>query len=277
MKSHQYQTLDKKKRRELSGEMMADQFEGKVVIVTGGSSGIGQATAIAFGKAGAKVVVAARRHSEGEETVSQIRLAGSEAMFVKTDVAQESDIETLVSKTVETYGRLDYAFNNAGIGSGNIPLHEQSIEQFDQLMSINVRGLFLCMKYEIIQMLRQGGGVIVNNSSMCGLVAFPRFGPYHASKHAVMGLTKSAALDYAKSGIRINAVNPGFIYTDMIVRVAEGTGNAQTASQQLVTMVPMGRMGKPEEIASTVLFLCSEAASYITGQSLVIDGGYIAT
>ncbi|MDF5732315.1 MAG: SDR family oxidoreductase [Rhizonema sp. PD38] len=256
---------------------MAGQFEGKVAIVTGGSSGIGQATAIAFGKAGAKVVVAARRDSEGEETVSQIKLAGSEAIFVKTDVAQESDVEALVSKTVETYGRLDYAFNNAGIDGGMAPLHEQSIEKFDQLMSINVRGLFLSMKYEIIQMLRQGHGVIVNNSSMGGLISFPGIGPYSASKHAVMGLTKAAALDYAQSSIRINAVNPGIIDTDMITRFIERRGEAEIGSQQLVKMVPMGRMGKSEEIASTVLFLCSEAASYITGQSLVIDGGYTAT
>ncbi|MEH2338272.1 SDR family oxidoreductase [Nostoc sp.] len=256
---------------------MAGEFDGKVAIVTGGSSGIGKATAIAFGKAGAKVVVAARRDSEGEETVNLIKQAGSEALFVKTDVAQVSEVEALVSKTVETYGRLDFAFNNAGILGGNAALHEQSLEQFDQLIAVNVRGLFLCMKYEIVQMLRTGGGVIVNNSSMGGLIAFPRLGPYHASKHAVMGLTKSAALDYAKLGIRINAVNPGIIDTDMMSRVIEKMGDAETASQQFTTMVPMGRMGKPEEIASTVLFLCSEAASYITGQSLVVDGGYIAT
>ncbi len=174
-------------------------------------------------------------------------------------------------------GSSHYAFNNAGIDGGNAPLHEQSIEQFDQLMSINVRGLFLSMKYEIIQMLRQGNGIIVNNSSMGGLIAFAGIGPYNASKHAVMGLTKSAALDYAQSGIRINAVNPGIIDTDMLTRLAESMGGAETGSQQLVKMVPMGRMGKSEEIASTVLFLCSEAASYITGQSLVIDGGYTAT
>lgn len=256
---------------------MANEFDGKVAIVTGGSSGIGKATAIAFGKAGAKVVVAARRDSEGEETVNLIKQAGSEALFVKTDVAEVSQVEALVSKTVETYGRLDFAFNNAGFLGGNAPLHEQSLEQFDQLIAVNVRGLFLCMKYEIVQMLRTGGGVIVNNSSMGGLIAFPGIGPYHASKHAVMGLTKSAALDYAKLGIRINAVNPGIIDTDIMSRVIEKMGDAESASQQFTTMVPMGRMGKPEEIASTVLFLCSEAASYITGQSLVVDGGYIAT
>lgn len=255
---------------------MAGQFEGKVAIVTGGSSGIGKATAIAFGKAGAKVVVADIREKEGEQTVNQIKQLGSEAIFVKTDVAQESAVLALMSKTVETYNRLDYAFNNAGIEGENASLHEQSVEKFDQLIAINLRGLFLCMKYEIIQMLRQGGGVIVNNSSIGGLRGLPNAGPYTASKHAVMGLTKSAALDYALSGIRINAVNPGFIDTDMMVRYLQAVDDPETAWQQLATSAPMKRMGKPEEIASTVLFLCSSAASYITGQSLVVDGGYIA-
>lgn len=256
---------------------MTSQFDGKVAIVTGGSSGIGQATAIAFGKAGAKVVVAARRETEGAETVRLIQQAGSEAVFVKTDVSQASEIEALVNKTVETYGRLDFAFNNAGIESQPLPLHEQPLEQFDQVMNINVRGLFLSMKYEIIQMLRQGGGVIVNNSSIGGLIAFPGIAPYSASKHAVMGLTKAAALDYAKLGIRINAVNPGLISTDMMARFAAGMGDAETANQQFAATVPMGRMGKPEEVASTVLFLCSDAASYMTGHSLVVDGGSVVT
>ena len=256
---------------------MATNLNGKVAIVTGGSSGIGRATAIAFAKEGAKVVVAARRTQEGEETVRLVKEAGGEALFLQTDVAKAAEIEALVNKTVEIYGRLDYAFNNAGIEGDNLPLHEQSVEGFDQLMAINLRGVFLCMKYEIAQMLRQGGGAIVNNSSMLGLVAFPGHSPYTASKHAVIGLTKSAALYYAKLGIRINTVNPGFIATDMIVRYAESTGDAHTATEQLTNTIPMGRMGSSEEIASTVLFLCSEAASYITGQSLVVDGGYIAS
>ena len=251
------------------------QFTDKVALVTGGTSGIGKATAIAFAKEGAKVVISGRREEEGKETVELIEKAGGKGKFVKSDVSQESDIKKLIDETVSSFNRIDFAFNNAGIDSDNLPLHEHSIEKFDKLMSINVRGLFICMKYEIIQMLKTGGGVIVNNSSMGGLIAFPGFSPYHASKHAVMGLTKSAALDYAKSNIRINAVNPGVIHTAMVDRIIESVGDAEVAEQQFTAGIPMGRMGQPEEIASTVLFLCSDAASYMTGQSLVIDGGYV--
>lgn len=248
-------------------------LENKVALVTGGTSGIGKATAIALGIAGAKVVFSGRREEEGENTANSIRQSGAECLFVRSDVSSESEVKALVQKTVESYGRLDCAFNNAGIESPSKPLHEQSIEDFDKLMAINVRGLFLCMKSEIQQMLIQGAGVIVNNSSMGGLIAFPGISPYHASKHAVMGLTRSAALDYAKQGIRINAINPGLIATEMMDRLSTtGTSPEQLAA----SIVPMGRMGKPEEIASTVVFLCSDAASYITGQPIVIDGGYTA-
>ncbi len=248
-------------------------LESKVALVTGGTSGIGRATAIALGTAGAKVVFSGRREPEGKETAALIRDVGAECLFVRSDVSKEEDIKALVQKTVETYGRLDCAFNNAGIDSPSKPLHEQTIEDFDKLMSINVRGLFLCMKYEIQQMLFQGSGVIVNNSSMGGLIAFPGISPYNASKHAVMGLTRSAALDYAKKDIRINTVNPGIIATDMIERIADQMGSTADA---LASTVPMGRMGQAAEIAQTVVFLCSDAASYITGQPLVIDGGFTA-
>ena len=248
-------------------------LESKVALVTGGTSGIGRATAIALGTAGAKVVFSGRREPEGKETAALIRDVGAECLFVRSDVSKEEDIKALVQKTVETYGRLDCAFNNAGIDSPSKPLHEQTIEDFDKLMSINVRGLFLCMKYEIQQMLFQGSGVIVNNSSMGGLIAFPGISPYNASKHAVMGLTRSAALDYAKKDIRINTVNPGIIATDMIERIAHKMGSTADA---LASTVPMGRMGQAAEIAQTVVFLCSDAASYITGQPLVIDGGFTA-
>lgn len=249
-------------------------LENKVALVTGGTSGIGRATAIAFGKAGAKVVFSGRREAEGEKTTALIRETGAECLFVKSDASSEADIKALVEKTIAAYGRLDCAFNNAGIVSPNKPLHEQSIEEFDKLMSINVRGLFLCMKYEIQQMLTQGSGVIVNNSSAVGLVASPTISPYVASKHAVMGLTKSAALDYAKQGIRINAVNPGSTATEGIDGFVKDMG---ITIEQLGAMSPMGRVGQPAEIARSVVFLCSDAASYITGQSLVIDGGFTAT
>ena len=246
-------------------------LENKVALVTGGTSGIGKATALTFGKAGAKVVFSGRREKEGEDTANLIRQSGAECLFVRSDVSSEAEVKALIQKTVEYYGRLDCAFNNAGIDPPTKPLHEQSVEDFDKLMAINVRGLFLCMKYEIQQMLTQGVGVIVNNSSMGGLIAFAGMSPYIASKHAVMGLTRSAALDYAKQGIRINAVNPGLIATDMINRLADGN------SEQMASIVPMGRLGQAEEIAVTVVFLCSDAASYITGQPIVIDGGYTAT
>jgi NAD(P)-dependent dehydrogenase (short-subunit alcohol dehydrogenase family) len=243
-------------------------LENKVALVTGATSGIGKAAALALGAAGAKVVFSGRREQEGEATAALIRDVGAECLFIRSDVSSEENIKALMQKTIETYGRLDCAFNNAGIESPTTPLHEQSIEDFDKLMAINVRGLFLCMKYEIQQMLSQGNGVIVNNSSMGGLIAFPGLSPYIASKHAVMGLTRSAALDYAKQGIRINAVNPGIIATEMIDRLSNGSSN------NLVPNIPMGRLGQAEEIAQAVVFLCSDAASYITGQPLVIDGGY---
>ena len=243
-------------------------LQDKVVLITGGTSGIGRATAVAFGEAGAKVVLSGRREAEGEETAALIRDTGAECLFVRSDVSDEAEVQALVEKTIATYGRLDCAFNNAGIESPLKPLHEQSIEDFDKLMSINVRGLFLCMKYEIQQMLNQGSGVIINNSSMGGLIAFPGVSPYVASKHAVMGLTRSAALDYAKQGIRINAVNPGLIATAMMDRLRSGS------TDDVGSTVPMGRMGQAAEIAQAVVFLCSDAASYITGQPLVIDGGY---
>lgn len=212
-------------------------LENKVALVTGGTSGIGKATALAFGVAGAKVVFSGRREQEGEDTANLIRQSGADCLFVRSDVSSEAEVKALIQTTVEQYGRLDCAFNNAGIDPPQKPLHEQSVEDFDKLMAINVRGLFLCMKYEILQMLTQGAGVIVNNSSMGGLIAFPGVGLYIASKHAVMGLTRSAALDYAQQGIRINAVNPGLIATDMMNRLADGN------PEQMASIVPMRRLG----------------------------------
>ncbi len=246
-------------------------LKNKVALVTGGTSGIGRATAIAFGAAGAKVVFSGRREAEGKETAALIRDAGAECLFVQSDISNEADIQTLVQRTIATYGKLDCAFNNAGIQGSINPLHEQSVEEFDKLMAINVRGLFLSMKSEIQQMLTQGSGVIVNNSSIGGLIGISGLSPYTASKHAVMGLTRAAALDYAKQGIRINAVNPGSIATERMDRFVDEMG---ITTDDVAAMAPMGRMGQAAEIAQAVVFLCSDAASYITGQPLVIDGGY---
>ena len=249
-------------------------MKNKIALITGATSGIGKATAKAFGVAGAKVVFSGRREPEGKATEAQLRDAGVDCLFVRSDVSNEAEIKALVQTTVEKFGKLDCAFNNAGIEARSKPLHEQSIDDFDELMAVNVRGLFLCMKYEIRQMLNQGSGVIVNNSSIGGLIAFPGISIYIASKHAVMGLTRAAALDYAKQGIRINAINPGLIATDMMDRLVDGVGRT---ADDLASTVLIGRMVQAEEIAQTVVFLCSDAASYITGQPLVVDGGFTAS
>ena len=253
-------------------------FQNKVALITGGSSGIGRATAIAFAREGAKVVVTSRRENEGKETVSLIKEAGGEGLFIRTDVSKEADVKAMVEGTVKAYGHLDYAFNNAGIEGNAAPLTEQTVGDYESVLGINVRGVFLSMKYEIPQMLKNGGGAIVNMSSIGGLIGFPGFSLYIASKHAVIGLTKSAALEYAKSGIRINAVGPGGIETDMSDRLISkvGGGKEEEIRQQFAAMHPIGRMGKPEEIASAVLYLCSDGASFVTGQTLALDGGYTA-
>ena len=249
---------------------MTDQ---KVAIVTGGNSGIGRATAIAIAKEGAKVTIAGRRVKEGEETVRLIKEAGSEGIFVKTDVANENDVRSLVERTVETYGRLDYAFNNAGIEQTMAPLTEQTVEEFDQIMNINVRGVWLSMKYEIPVMLKSGGGAIVNNSSVAGIMGFPQMAIYIASKHAVLGLTKSAALEYAKSGIRINSIAPGGVDTDMVERLTE---DDKQWRETLTSMHPIGRLSNPEEIANAVVWLLSNSASFVLGHTLLVDGGVVS-
>ena len=253
-------------------------FQNKVALITGGSSGIGRATAVAFAREGVKVVVTSRRENEGKETVSLIKEAGGEGLFIRTDVSKEADVKAMVEGTAKAYGHLDCAFNNAGIEGNIAPLTEQTVDDYESVLGINVRGVFLSMKYEIPQMLKNGGGAIVNMSSIGGLIGFPGFSLYIASKHAVIGLTKSAALEYAKSGIRINAVGPGAIETDMVDRFVSkvGGGKEEEIRQQFAAMHPIGRMGKPEEIASAVLYLCSDGASFVTGQTLALDGGFTA-
>lgn len=249
------------------------EFDGKVALVTGGGSGIGRAAALAFARKGAKVVIADRNVQRGEETISMIRDAGGTANFRRTDVSVAADIEALVNYAMTTYGRLDLAFNNAGIEGDVKPLADQTESNFDAVMDINVKGVWLSMKYEIPRMLEQGGGAIVNSSSVAGVVGFPGIGIYAASKHAVIGLTKTAALEYSPQGIRINAVSPGAIDTEMIDRLADGMN---VKKDDLNTLHPMGRIGRVAEVAEAVLWLCSDRASFVTGHTLIVDGGFTA-
>ncbi len=252
---------------------MAGLTEGKIVLVTGAGSGIGRATALVFAREGAKVVVADIVVEGGQETVQQIEAAGGEAIFVKADVSQAADVETLIAKTVETYGRLDCAFNNAGIEGGMKLTIDCTKEEFDRTIAVNLTGVWLCMKYEIQQMLSQGSGAIVNTASAAGLVGFPSLPDYVASKHGVVGLTKTAALEYAKSGIRVNAVCPGVIQTPMVER---GAQLSPGFDELALSMEPVGRFGQPAEVGEAVVWLCSDAASFVTGHPMAVDGGLVA-
>ena len=249
------------------------EFQGKVALVTGGTSGIGRAAAIAYAREGAKVVVAGRRAAEGEETVQLVRAQGREAMFVPTDVTQEAQVKNLIGRTLEQFGRLDFAFNNAGIEQAPTPFLEQTVETYDQVMDINVKGVWLSMKYEIPAMLKTGGGSIVNTSSGLGVIGMPGIEIYVASKHAVIGLTKSAALEFGKQGIRVNAVLPAAIDTDMFQRFA---GENPEFLAQVTALHPIGRIGTSEEIADAAIWLSSSRSSFVTGHSLLVDGGFTA-
>ncbi len=245
----------------------------KVALVTGGSSGIGRAASLAFARAGAKVVVSDVDVSGGEETVGMIADMGGEANFVKADVADDAEVKALIDAVVSKYGRLDCAFNNAGIEGMAGPCAECTEENWDRTIAINLKGVFLCCKYEVIQMLEQGGGAIVNTASVAGLVGFPNIPAYTASKHGVAGLTKALALDYATSNIRVNAVCPGVIHTPMIDRF---TGGDPAALKAMGEMQPVERLGKPEEIADIAVMLCSDETSFVTGVPMPVDGGYVA-
>jgi NAD(P)-dependent dehydrogenase (short-subunit alcohol dehydrogenase family) len=252
------------------------EFEGKVALVTGGASGIGRATALAFAEKGAKVAVADVDFEGGDKTVQMIKDLGGEAFFVPTNVALSKDVKAAVDQTVETYGGLDFAVNNAGTEGTLATTVDYEEESFDRVIAINLKGVWLGMKYEIPKMLERGGGAIVNTSSILGKVAFPTAPAYTASKHGVIGLTKVAALECATQNIRINAVCPGFIETPMVMDRGLVARENPEVMEQLINIEPVKRLGKSEEIAAAIVWLCSDAASFVTGHSMVVDGAYIA-
>ena len=245
-------------------------FTGKVAFVTGATSGIGRATALAFAKAGAAVTVADVSEEGNLQTARLIEEAGGRVLAVRCDVSKSEDVKAALDRTIQTFGKLDFAFNNAGIEQPVAPVSEIEDEDFDRLVAINLRGMFLCLKHQVPLLLRNGGGAIVNTSSGAGVKGIAGQAAYAATKHAVIGMTKSAALDYAKDGVRINAVCPGIIDTPMMQRFTGGTpeGLARVIAQE-----PVGRMGKSEEIAAAVLYLCSDMAAFVIGHAMVVDGG----
>jgi len=256
-------------------KLMTGILSGKTALVTGGASGIGRATALALAREGASVAVADMTEAAAATTVALIQAAGGRAIAIGADVALEADVAAMVARSVAAFGRLDCAFNNAGISPRNVgPVgqrtHEMSQASFDGMLAVNLTGVFLCMKYELAQMLAQGGGSIVNTASIAGLIGLPSASNYVASKHGVVGITKTAAMEYANDNIRVNCVNPGYIKTPMTdPTMAE-------RHDQLMTKVPMSRLGRPEEIAEAVVWMLSDRASFMTGASQIIDGGYYA-
>jgi NAD(P)-dependent dehydrogenase (short-subunit alcohol dehydrogenase family) len=256
------------------GSEVPGRFTGKVAVVTGGNSGLGFAAASALAEAGARVMLAARRCKEGEEAAATIRDCGGTAAFVETDVTDAKSVQAMVDSCLDTFGRLDIAFNNAGItGQVDADVVAADEETFDRVMAVNVRGVFLSMKYEVPAMLASGGGAIINCSSGAGLRGGPQASPYYASKHAVIGLTKSVALEYAQQNIRVNAICPGLILTDI---VRYGFASVPDKLERLSGRIPMARTGEPDEVARSVVWLASDDSSYINGIALPVDGGTMA-
>jgi len=252
---------------------MTGRLRNKVGLITGAGSGIGRASALAFAGEGAKVVVVDTIAESGEETVTMIRRAGGEASFIKTDVSKASEVKAMVNKAVEIYGHLDCAYNNAGVVATPRLTPDTTEEDWDHVISVNLKGVWLCMKYEIPQMLKQGKGAIVNASSMVGMIGLAKRSAYAASKHGVVGLTKVAALEYANVGIRVNAICPAVVRTPLVESIIASDREAET---QLISMIPMERLGTLEEIAEVVVWLCSDASSFVTGHAMLVDGGAVA-
>jgi NAD(P)-dependent dehydrogenase (short-subunit alcohol dehydrogenase family) len=252
---------------------MAGILENKVALITGAGSGIGRATARIFGREGARLVLVDVVETGGQETLLMVKELGAQAIFFRADVAKSADVNSAVAQTLAAYGRLDCAFNNAGIGGAGRLTHEYSEEEWNRVISINLTGVWLCMKAEITQMLKQGGGAIVNTSSIMGLTGAIRVPAYTAAKHGVAGLTKAAALEYGRHGIRINAVCPAPIYTPLLM---SGLEKRPDIEQRYIRSEPMKRLGQPEEVGEAVAWLCSDRASYVTGLPMPVDGGYMA-
>ncbi len=253
---------------------MTGRLNGKVALVTGAASGIGRASAVAFAREGARVVVADVNVSGGEETVSEIERAAGQALFVRADVTKTADVVAMIECAIQSYGQLDCAFNNAGIeGAVGTPISEYDEDNWDQVIDINLKGVWLCMKYELAQMLKQGCGTIVNTASVAGLVGGSFGAAYHASKHGVVGLSKAAAVEYGNPSIRVNAVCPGVIRTEMADRLIKDDMERERA---VTALHPVGRLGTADEVAETVVWLCSDAASFVTGHALAVDGGFVA-
>ncbi len=253
---------------------MPEGLDGKVALVTGGGSGIGRASSLAFARDGAKVVIVDVNVEGGEETAQLVKEAGGDAVLVHADVSKASDAQNMVDRTLEVYGRLDCAFNNAGVsGRSRGSMADYSEEDWDRVIGINLKGVWLCMKYEIPQMLKQGGGAIVNTASVAGLVGIRGTCAYIAAKHGVAGLTKAAALEYGESGIRVNAVCPGYINTPLTRPIFD---RIEGMESDVIARHPLGRLGEPNEIAEAVVWLSSDAASFVTGHTMTVDGGYVA-